>query len=168
MDTRRVLSDTEEILHQTRKHWAVFLKAALYFALAVAVLAAKEPLLKATEFPPPEDLKKILPPVISWSVKGVCFTFAVVFGLMAVSKLLGFFSNKVLVTGKRMIQQDVLWGSVTSYDIRGIESVSAQTGLLGTILGYGRVRFIMCSGQKFSIPDLRRPHELERELFGAK
>jgi len=168
MHTRRLLAENEDILYQTKKHWAVFLKAAIYLGLAYAAIDNMAHLLAITQFNPPEDLKKILPPVISWSVKGACYTAAAIFGLMGLARLLSFFSNKVIVTPKRMIQQDVLWGSVFSVDLKRIESVSAHTGLLGTLLGYGKVLIVTGSGQKLAIPNLRRPHEFERELFGAK
>ncbi len=168
MQTRRLLSDQEEIVYQTRKHWAVFLKAAVYFALAYAAYKSVDPLLAMAQFTPPEDLKRILPPIIHWSVKGSCYLVTAIFGLMGLSRLLGFFSNKVIVTRKRVIRQDVLSGSVFSLDLRRVESVTACTGLLGSLLGYGRVTMVAGSGQKISIANLRRPHELERELFGAK
>ncbi len=168
MDPRRVLADKEDILYQTKKHWAVFLKAAIYFGLAALVLAYKDPLLAAAQFTPPEDFKRILPPVINWSVKGACFTAAVVFGLLGLARLLSFFSNKVIITAKRVIQHDVLSGSLSSLDLARIESVRAVTGLLGSLLGYGKVIMVMGSGQKVSVPNLRKPHEFERELFGAK
>lgn len=168
MEPRRVLSENEGILYQTKKHWAVFLKSGVYFGLSVAALASKNALLAAAQFTPPEDLKRILPPLVSGTVKTVCFTAAVVFGLLAMARLLSFFSNKVILTPKRVIQHDVLSGSLSSTDIRHIESVRAVTGLLGSLLGYGRVVLVMGSGQKVSIANLRRPHEFERELFGAK
>lgn len=168
MQPRRVLAEQEEILYQTKKHWAVFIKAAVYFGLAATVLAYKDPILAAVQFTPPEDLKRILPPVINGTVKGVCFSAAVVFGLLGMARLLSFFSNKVLVTAKRVIQHDVLSGSLSSIDLRHIESVRACTGLLGSLLGYGKVIMIMGSGQRVAVANLRKPHEFERELFGAK
>lgn len=168
MEPRRVLADKEEILYQSKKHWAVFLKAAVYFGLAAAVLAYKDPILAWAQFTPPEDLKRILPPIISGTVKGVCFTAAVVFGLMGMARLLSFFSNKVLITQKRLIQHDVLSGSLASLDLSRIESVRACTGLLGSLLGYGKLILVMGSGQRVTIANLRRPHEFERELFSAK
>jgi len=168
MDPRRVLADKEEIRYQTKKHWAVFIKSAIYFGLAALVLAYKDPLLAAAQFTPPEDFKRILPPIVNWTVKGTCFTLAVVLGLLGLARLMSFFSNKVIITGKRVIQHDVLSGSLTSIDLGGVESVRACTGLLGSLLGYGKVILGMGSGQKVSISNLRRPHEFERELFGAK
>lgn len=168
MEPRRVLAENEEILYQSKKHWAVFIKAAIYFGLAAAVLVYKDPILAAVQFTPPEDLKRILPPVITWTVKSVCFTLAVVFGLMGLARLLSFFSNKVLITRKRLIQHDVLSGSLSSLDLARIESVRACTGLLGSLLGYGKLILVMGSGQKITIANLRRPHEFERELFAAK
>lgn len=168
MDPKRVLAQDEQILYLTKKHWAVFIKAAIYFALAALVLAYKDPILKAAQFTPPEDLKKILPPVVNWTVKGACFTLATVFGLLGLARLLSFFSNKVIITGKRVIQHDVLSGSLSSLDLSRIESVRACTGFLGSLLGYGRVIMVMGSGQKVSVANLRRPHEFEKELFGAK
>jgi hypothetical protein len=168
MEPRRVLADKEEILYQSKKHWAVFLKAAVYFGLAAAVLAYKDPILGWAQFTPPEDLKRILPPIISGTVKAVCFTAAVVFGLMGMARLLSFFSNKVLITQKRLIQHDVLSGSLASLDLSRIESVRACTGLLGSLLGYGKLILVMGSGQRVTIANLRRPHEFERELFSAK
>ncbi|WP_243359569.1 PH domain-containing protein [Fundidesulfovibrio terrae] len=168
MQPRRVLAEQEEILYQTKKHWAVFIKAAVYFGLAAAVLAYKDPILAAVQFTPPEDLKRILPPVINGTVKGVCFSAAVVFGLLGMARLLSFFSNKVLVTAKRVIQHDVLSGGLYSIDLKHIESVRACTGLLGSLLGYGKVIMVMGSGQKIAVANLRKPHEFERELFGAK
>jgi len=168
MEPRRVLADKEDILYQTKKHWAVFLKSALYFGLAALVLAYKDPILAAAQFTPPEDLKRILPPLINGTIKGLCFTFAVVFGLLGMARLLSFFSNKVIITARRVIQHDVLSGSLASIDLKHIESMRACTGLLGSLLGYGKVVMVMGSGQKIAISNLRRPHEFERELFGAK
>ena len=168
MEPRRVLAEKEDILYQTKKHWAVFIKAAVYFGLAGAVLAYKDPILAAVQFTPPEDFKRILPPLINGTVKTVCFTAAVIFGLFGMARLLSFFSNKVLVTTKRVIQHDVLSGSLFSIDLGRIESVRACTGPLGSLLGYGRVILVMGSGQKIAISNLRKPHEFERELFGAK
>lgn len=168
MDPRRVLAEQEEIIYQTKKHWAVFLKAAAYFALAALVLAYKDPILKAVQFTPPEDFKRILPPLISWTVKGTCFTLATVFGLLGLARVLSFFSNKVIITGKRVIRHDVLSGSLSSLDLSRIESVRACTGILGSVLGYGKVIMVMGSGQKVAVANLRKPHDFERELFGAK
>lgn len=203
MESRRVLSDKEEILYQTRKHWAVFIKAAIYFGLALLVLAAKHPILvhvpytaqyeeakgesvqaqprqksqapqDKTDVSPlkdpqtQDDIKRFLVPVVTWSVTGGCFALVVVFGLIGLALLLGFFSNKVIITSKRVIRHDVLSGSLSSISLSHIESVSAVTGLLGSVLGYGKVRFSLGSGQKVSISNLKRPLEFERELFGAK
>lgn len=168
MEPRRVLAEKEDILYQSKKHWAVLVKAAVYFALAAAVLAYKDPLLAAAQFTPPDDFKRILPPLISGTVKTVCFASAVVLGLLGMARLLSFFSNKVIITHKRLIQHDVLSGSLASLDLSHIESVRACTGLLGSLLGYGKLILVMGSGQKVSIANLRRPHEFERELFCAK
>jgi hypothetical protein len=168
MQPRRVLAEQEDILYQTKKHWAVFLKSAAYFGLAAAVLAYKDPILAAVQFTPPEEFKRILPPIINGTVKTVCFTAAVVFGLFGMARLLSFFSNKVIVTAKRVIQHDVLSGSLSSVDLRHIESVRACTGPMGSLLGYGKVIMVTGSGQKISVANLRKPHEFERELFGAK
>ena len=168
MEPQRVLAEKEDILYQTRKHWAVFIKAAIYFGLAAVVLAYKAPILAAVQFTPPEDLKRILPPLISGTIKGACFTSAVVFGLLGIARLLSFFSNKVIITSRRVIQHDVLSGSLSSIALGGIESVRACTGPLGSILGYGKVIMVMGSGQKVAVSNLRQPHEFERALFGAK
>lgn len=201
MDPRRVLAEKEEIRYQTKKHWAVFLKAAVYFGLAALVLAYKDPILKIVPYAhydaksaaahsparqksqapqdkldvsplkdpqTQDDIKRFVAPIISGTVTGVSFALVVAFGLMGLARLLGFFSNKVIITGKRVITHDVLSGSLSSLDLPRIESVRASTGLLGSVLGYGRVTMVMGSGQKVSIANLRRPHEFERELFAAK
>jgi hypothetical protein len=200
MDPRRVLAEKEEIRYQTKKHWAVFLKAAVYFGLAALVLAYKDPILKIVPYAhydakapaqsaakpkaqapqdkldvsplkdpqTQDDIKRFVAPIISGTVTGVCFALVVAFGLMGLARLLGFFSNKVIITGKRVITHDVLSGSLSSLDLSRVESVRASTGLLGSVLGYGRVTMVMGSGQKVSIANLRRPHEFERELFAAK
>jgi hypothetical protein len=203
MESRRVLSEKEEILYQTKKHWAVFIKAAVYLGLAVLVLAAKGPILMhvpytaqyedargeraqaptkqksqapqdksdASPLKDPQtqdDIKRVLVPVVSWTVTGACFALVVVLGLIGLALLMGFFSNKVIITTKRVIQHDVLSGSLSSLTLSRVESVRAATGLLGSVLGYGKVIMVMGSGQKVSIANLRRPHEFERELFGAK
>ena len=207
MDPRRILADKEEIRYQTRKHWAVFIKAAIYFGLMALVLAYKEPIRKMVPYasedtvktaqapaqpakpkPAPaledskgsptvaspkdplvqDDIKRFIVPVVSMTVKVVCFAVAAVLGLLGLVKLLGFFSTKVVVTSRRVMQHDVLSGSLTSLDIRRIESIRAVTGLLGAILGYGKVHLVMGSGQKVMLADLRKPHQLEREIFSAK
>jgi len=213
MDPRRALAEKEEIRYQTKKHWAVFLKAAFYFGLMAAVLAYKEPIrkaipyaqeeaLKAAQAPAPmtakpktpavgeegrnaaapgvppmaspkdplvqDDFKRFLVPVVSNTVKVVSFALAATFGLLGLARLLSFFSNTVLVTDRRMILNDVLSGSLTSLDVKLVESMRAVTGPLGSLLGYGTVRMVMSSGQKVAIANLRKPHELERELFAAK
>ena len=98
----------------------------------------------------------------------VLFSATVVLGLLGAARLLSFFSNKVIITPKRMVQQDVLSGSISSLSLNSIESVCAYTGLMGSLLGYGKVIMITGSGQKVKIANLRRPHEFERELFAAK
>lgn len=212
MELRRVLAEKEDIRYQTKKHWAVFLKAALYFSLAVLVLAKAEAAYsKAVLLLPPsvlknlsdedfkslplevkearksvrvnasaEDPKKNTPAddqrflssiVISalhWTVRILLFSATLVLGLLGAARLLSFFSNKVIITPKRMVQQDVLSGSISSISLGSIESVCAYTGLLGSLLGYGKVILITGSGQKVKIANLRRPHEFERELFAAK
>ena len=216
MQMRRILSENEEIRYQTKKHWAVFLKAGIYFALAVVLLWAKDPLqakavalipqeyLKALTDediraypghvgkailgelpakpaqPPQADLKKSSQTFdprslagyavhgVQWTVAGVCFVATLVFLILALARLLCFFSNKVIITPRRVIQQDVLSGSLFSLNIAAVESVRAYTGLLGSLLGYGKVILVTGSGQKIIIANLRRPHEFERELFAAK
>jgi hypothetical protein len=163
-----LLAHNEDIRYQTSKHWAVFIKAAIFFGLALLVLANKETLLNATKFTPPADLERFVTPLVKYTVLGVCFGLAVVFGYLGLSRMLSFFSAKVFITAKRVISRDVLSGSILSLDLGGVESVLACTGPLGSVLGYGKVVVSMASGQKVSLPNMRRPHELEREIFAAK
>lgn len=225
METRRILSEKEDIRYQTKKHWAVFLKAGVYFFLAIFLMWSKAPWqAKAVALIPQEYLKALsaddlrnysqetqlairaslperkAPLVADDARKGgqaaeshkggqvieprtagnvlvhaatglvwtVCFVFTLVFGFLGLSRLLSFFSNKVVITPRRIIQQDVLSGSLSSLSLSAVESVRAHTGLLGSVLGYGKVVLVMASGQKIVIANLRRPHEFERELFAAK
>lgn len=213
MELRRVLADKEDIRYQTKKHWAVFIKAAMYFSLAALVLIKAEAVYSKTVLLlPPSVLKnlsdedfKSLPlevqkargletrksaaaddskknttaddqrfissviiTALHWTVRILLFSATVVLGLLGAARLLSFFSNKVIITPKRVIQQEVLSGSISSISLGNIESVCASTGLLGSLLGYGKVILITGSGQKVKIANLRRPHEFERELFGAK
>ncbi|GAB6035759.1 hypothetical protein JCM15519_03180 [Fundidesulfovibrio butyratiphilus] len=216
METRRILSEREDIRYQTKKHWAVFLKAGIYFFLAIFLMWSKAPWqARAVTLIPQEYLKglsaedlrsysadtqrairsvtperktpaapddprkggqaieprtvgNILVHVAVGVVWTVCFVLTLVFGFLALSRLLSFFSNKVVITPRRVIQQDVLSGSLSSLSLSAVESVRANTGLLGSVLGYGTVVLIMASGQKVVIANLRRPHEFERELFAAK
>lgn len=217
METRRILSEKEDIRYQTKKHWAVFLKAGVYFFLAIVLMWSKTPLqARAVALVPQEYLKALsaeelrayspetqtairsaaperkAPPAATddprkggpaieprtvgnilvhaavGAVWTVCFVFTLVFGYLGLSRLLSFFSNKVVITPRRVIQQDVLSGSLSSLSLSAVESVRAYTGLLGSVLGYGKVILVMGSGQKIVIANLRRPHEFERELFAAK
>ncbi len=212
MELSRILAENEDIRYHTKKHWAVFVKAAIYFGLAFLVLAKAGDLYsKSVLLLPPSVLKnlsdedfKSLPlevrearksvrPTVTadeprknstaedqrfissivitalhWTVRVVLFSATVVLGLLGAARLLSFFSNKVIITPKRMVQQDVLSGSISSLSLNSIESVCAYTGLMGSLLGYGKVIMITGSGQKVKIANLRRPHEFERELFAAK
>lgn len=163
-----LLAKDEEIRYKTSKHWAVFIKTAVFLALSVLAMANAEALVKVAQFTPPEDLKRFLPPLITYTVKGLCYGLAVVFGLMGLARLFSFFSAKVFITPKRLISRDVLSGSILSLDLSCVESVRAYTGILGSVLGYGKVVVCMASGQKVALPNMRRPHDLEREIFAAK
>jgi len=214
MELRRVLAEKEDIRYQTKKHWAVFFKAAIYCALALVVLAKAEAVYSAAVLMlPPSILKnlsdedfKSLPLAVQkvrgletrkavpqeearkspqtaddqrflsslavsalhWTVRILLFSATIVLGLLGAARLLSFFSNKVIITPKRVVQQDVLSGSISSLSLGSIESVCAYTGLLGSLLGYGKVILVTSSGQKVKLANLRRPHEFERELFAAK
>lgn len=212
MELRRVLADREDIRYQTKKHWAVFVKATLYCLLALVVWAKTEVAyseavlllppslvknlsdpdfkalptevqkargLEARKNAPPEDKKltqtddqrflaSLAVSALHWAVRIVLYSAAAVLALLGLARVLSFFSNKVIITPKRVVQQDVLSGSISSLSLGSVESVSACTGLLGSLLGYGKVILITNSGQKVKIANLRRPHEFERELFAAK
>ena len=69
MDPRRVLADKEEIRYQTKKHWAVFIKAAIYFSLMALVLLYKEPIRKLVPYATDEALKTAQAPASSQAAK---------------------------------------------------------------------------------------------------
>jgi hypothetical protein len=163
-----LLAANEEVLYQTRKHWAVFIKAAVYLILAVLVLSGKDKALGLAAFNPPEDLKRFILPLVHYSLLAVFYVAALALALVALIRLFSFFSTRMLITGKRVIMMDLLSGSAYSLDLGLIESVRVSGGLLGAVLGYGKLSLVMSSSQKVAAANMREPHEFERRLFAAK
>jgi len=189
----RLLADDEQILHQTGKHWIVFVKALVYLCLAIFLFAGRDGIVRhipyASHEPAHEAVGFVAQPgagdrllpaqtmdevmrvagvVITWTVSIVSIALVFVLALLGIARALGFFSCQVLLTTKRIISRDALLGSLSSFALANVESARADCGLLGPVLGYGKVSLVMGSGRKVSLANIRRPMEFEREIFGAK
>jgi len=197
MDLQRFLADDEAILYQTGKHWAVLAKAVLYLCLALALFASRESILRnipyfaasepAREAPRPtpvaqapandqrilpsqtlDDIKHYATVIVTWSATGASLLLAAVLALLGVARILGFFTRRTIITTRRIIDRDALFGALASYSLANVESARIAPGLFGPVLGYGKVVLVMTSGCKVSLANLRRPVEFERRIFSAR
>jgi len=190
----RLLAGEEQILYQTGKHWIVFVKALLYLVLAIFLLAERGDLVRHIPYTSAsegahavtgtvaqqgggerivpaqtmDDIMRWAGITITWTVSGVCIALGIVLLFVGVARAVGFFSCQVMLTTKRVIARDALLGSFSSLSLANVESARADCGLLGPMLGYGKVAITMGSGRKVSLANIARPMEFERELFGAK
>ncbi|WP_027183498.1 PH domain-containing protein [Desulfovibrio inopinatus] len=164
---KRLLFGSETVEYKTGKHWAVFFKAIIFVIIAYYAIDSQSFLLAHLSFTPPEEFKDILPKVILWAVRVLCYGVGVVCIIWAFSLLLTFFTIRIALTGKRLIHNDILWGSM-SVDLTKIESVRSEPGLLGGILGYGKVILNSSGGQRITMKNIIRPHLLEKAIFAVK
>ena len=167
----RLFFEGEELRFKTGKHWVVFFKAALYFFLAMYVFKSHLDLSGLLKFNVPDDFQKIML-TLNKVVEGIvltlryCLTAFLVW--LGVTNLLSFFSLRLYLTNKRLVRFDLIIGSLLSLDIAKIESVKADPGIFGGVLGYGKVTVTTGSGQTVVLSNLNGPHELEKQLFFAK
>lgn len=169
MAGKSVLFEGESLLFSTRKHWLVIVKALLLLLVAYLAWSSKPALLKLAAIPNlPEDFARIVPKAISVVIDILRYGAAAIFGVWGLHALVSLAGTRVLVTDKRLVRMDSLFGTLYSADLDKIESVEANLGLIGQFVGFGRVTMIMVSGAKLSISDLVQPHILERVIFQAK
>ena len=167
MSLKGLVFEGEDIRYRTGKHWVVLAKAAVLFALALAVWSSEPALLKLVQFKAPEELEKFLPKILSAGVWLFRYIFFSLLTLLALVRLFSFFTLRVGLTGKRLLCDDALFGTF-SLDLGKIESVKCEPGLFGGLLGYGKMVLTAASSQRLVITNLRRPHVLEQEIFAAK
>ncbi len=164
---QRLLFGGETVEYKTGKHWAVFIKMILFGIIAFYAIDIQTFLLSHLNFAPPEEFKEILPKVILWAVRILCYGVALVCIFWAFSLFVTFFTIKIAITKKRLIHNDILWGSM-SVDLKKIESVRSEPGVFGSILGYGNVILNSSGGQRITIKNIMRPHILEKAIFALK
>ena len=167
MSLKGLVFEGEDIRYRTGKHWVVLGKAAMLFALALIVWSSEGALLKLVQFKAPEELEKFLPKILTTGVWLFRYVFFLLFTLLALVRLFSFFTLRVGLTEKRLLCDDALFGTY-SLDLGKIESVKCEPGLLGGLLGYGKMILTASSSQRVVITNLRRPHVLEQEIFAAK
>jgi len=163
-----VLFEGETVLHRSRKHWVVFIKAVVLWFLAMAAFSSREAALKHLHLSVPADFQAFVDLFIRWSVQAVLIVLAIVFASMSLSRIFSYFTTLLAITPKRLIVYDRLSGSLSSYDIGRIESVEARPGFFGPLLGYGAMAVTTGSGRRTVVSDLSQPHQFEKELFAAK
>ncbi len=167
MSLNGLVFEGEDILYRTGKHWVVLAKAAILFALALAVWSSGPALTALAQFKVPEELEKFLPKIITAAIWLFRYIFFIILTLLALTRLFSFFTLRVGVTEKRLLCDDALFGTF-SLDVGKIESVKCEPGLFGGLLGYGKVILTASSSQRLVLTNIRRPHALEQELFAAK
>ncbi len=167
MSLHGLVFEGEDIRYRTGKHWVVLAKAAILFALALAVWSSGPALTALAQFKVPEELEKFLPKIIAAAVWLFRYVFFIILTLLALTRLFSFFTLRVGVTDKRLLCDDALFGTF-SLDITKVESVKCEPGLFGGLLGYGKVILTASSSQRLVLTNIRRPHALEQELFAAK
>jgi len=195
MQPKQLLADDEKIVYRTGKHWAVLVKAVIYLCLALALLVNRENILKCIPYSSAYEAAhavtepqaqtnansdRILPAqtmqeakhyatlAVTGAAYAVWAVLAVILALLGVTRALGFFTRRVIITTKRIIDRDTLLGALTSLSLTNVESARVASGIFGPVLGYGKVVLGMSSGQKISLANLQKPAAFERELFGAK
>ena len=132
--------------------------------------AVQPPLSDQRVLPPQtmDDVKRYATIVVTWSVTGVSIALAVIFALLGLARILGFFSRQAIITSRRVIDRDALFGGLASHSLKNVESARVASGLFGPVVGYGKVVLGMSSGRKVSLANLKRPVEFERKLFSAQ
>ena len=167
MSLSDLVYEGEDIRYRTGKHWVVLFKAMILFALALIVWSSEPTLTRLLQFKAPEELEKFLPKIIAATVWIIRYVFFMLFTLLALARLFSFFTVRVALTGKRLLCDDLLFGSY-SLDLGKIESAKCEPGLFGGLLGYGKLVLTASSSQRLVISNLRRPHVLVQEIFAAK
>ena len=167
MSLAGLVYEGEEIRYRTGKHWVVLFKAIILFVLALVVWSSEPTLLRMLQFKAPEELERFLPQIIRTGVWLIRYVFFILFTLLALARLFSFFTVRVALTDKRLLCDDLLFGTY-SLDVGKIESVKCEPGLFGGLLGYGKTVLTASSSQRLVISNLRRPHVLVQEIFAAK
>lgn len=167
MSLQDLIYEGEDIRYRTGKHWVVLAKAALLFLVALFIWSSEPALASLLQFKAPEELEKFLPKIISSAVWLIRYVFFTIFTLLALTRLFSFFTVRVALTPKRLLCDDLLFGSY-SLDLSKIESVKCEPGLFGGLLGYGKIILTASSSHRVVIANMRRPHILEQEIFAAK
>jgi hypothetical protein len=167
MSLADLVFEGEDIRYKTGKHWVVLAKAIILFVLALIIWSSGPALLKLLQFKPPEELERFLPKIISAAVWLIRYVFFTLFTLLALARLFSFFTVRVALTDKRLVCDDLLFGSY-SLDLGKIESVKCEPGVFGGLFGYGKMILTASSSQRLVISNLRRPNVLVQEIFAAK
>jgi len=167
MSLQDLIYEGEDIRYRTGKHWVVLTKAALLFLLALLIWSSEPALAHLFQFKAPEELEKFLPKIVNAAVWLIRYVFFTVFTLFALTRLFSFFTVRVALTPKRLLCDDLLFGSY-SLDLGKIESVKCAPGFFGGLFGYGKIILTASSSHRLVISNLRRPHILEQEIFAAK
>lgn len=167
MSLSDLVYEGENIQYRTGKHWVVLAKAVILFVLALIVWSSGPALLKLLQFKPPEELERVLPKIVGTAVWLIRYVFFAVFTIMALTRLFSYFTVRVALTDKRLVCDDLLFGSY-SLDLGKIESVKCEPGFFGGLFGYGKMVLTASSSQRLVITNLRRPNILVQEIFAAK
>ncbi|MGD9608852.1 MAG: PH domain-containing protein [Desulfovibrionaceae bacterium] len=167
MSLSGLVYEGEDIRYRTGKHWVVLFKAILLFVLALIVWSSEPALTKLFQFKAPEELEKFLPRIIGATVWLVRYVFFLLFTLLALARLFSFFTVRVALTDKRLLCDDLLFGSY-SLDLGKIESAKCEPGFFGGLLGYGKLVLTASSSHRLVISNMRRPEVLVQEIFAAK
>jgi len=167
MSLQDLIYEGEDIRYRTGKHWIVLAKAAILFLVALIIWSSEPALASLFQFNAPEELEKFLPKIITATIWLIRYVFFAVFTLLALTRLFSFFTVRVALTPKRLLCDDMVFGSY-SLDLSKIESVKCEPGFFGGFFGYGKIILTASSSQRLVISNLRRPHILEQEIFAAK
>jgi uncharacterized membrane protein YdbT with pleckstrin-like domain len=168
------LSDDEELIHVGAFHWMYTFKAIMSIVwgvvLAILILCA------AVYIQPFLDQKAVLSPTWTGAIKALhpgihLFSFLMfVMGLFRFTQLIIIkISTEVAVTSSRLVyKRGLVARHVGEMAIDRIEGVNILQGVIGRMLGYGRVAVRGMGVGEVVLPPLDQPIKFRRAIETAK
>jgi membrane protein YdbS with pleckstrin-like domain len=179
-----LMADDERILLQRREHWTTLIDLLVRFVRNVmggGLVAALLDLVKGTgmftdlvDFLPMGAVRAAMHPVPdwipAWLPMGVLLTVAGVSGLGLVRGMLGWVSNRNVVTTKRVMS---VRGTMSKRSVDSaldrVNDVDTTQGWIGRLFGYGSVAIYTGNGQGSNyIKRVADPAGFKRALLNAK
>lgn len=166
---KQSLTEGEKVVFRARKHWwftwfammttlllLAGCAALVYYQRAISAWVVEK--LDEAEFWDAADEVEITPENAQSIIGAVIITVAVLATIRFLFKLRSFFSYEYAVTTRRVVMRTgLIRRRVFEITLRQLETVSVSQGILGRILGYGRITIVGTGGSYATYGGIAKP-----------